>query len=158
VPSPEATLKRPLRRAKAAKAAPKIGAAKFQDLLDRTLSELDGDPRAGAMLRAAELRMRLRFPDLGLSLNVAPSDDSGHHLRWTFSERSRWKPKLELTMSSQVANAYLQGSESLAIAIARGRVRLAGDTSCTLRYVPALRVVVDAYRRLVRDDYPELLV
>ena len=102
--------------------------------------------------------MRFRFPDLGLALSLAPSDERGHHVRWTFSERARWKPRLELTMSSQVANAYLQGGESLAIAIARGRVRLKGDTRCALQYVPALRVVVDAYRRLVRADHPELLI
>ena len=89
---------------------------------------------------------------------MAPSEERGHHLRWTFSERAGWKPRLELTMSSQVANSYLQGGESLAIAIARGRVRVKGDTRCALRYVPAMRVVVDAYRRLVRDDYPQLLI
>jgi hypothetical protein len=135
-----------------------VGAATFKDLLGRTLSEIDADQRAGAMLEATGLRMRLRFPDLGLSLSVAPSEERGHHLRWTFSERAGWKPKLELTMSSQVANSYLQGGESLAIAIARGRVRLSGDTRCALRYVPAMRVVVEAYRRLVRAEHPELLV
>ena len=39
----------------------------------------------------------------------------------------------------QIANAYLQGKESLAIAIARGRVRYDGDARCALLYVPALR-------------------
>ena len=61
-------------------------------------------------------------------------------------------------MDSQAANAYLQGRESLAIAMARNRVRVKGETRCALRYVPAMRVVVDAYRRLVRRDYPELVV
>ena len=61
-------------------------------------------------------------------------------------------------MDSQTANAYLQGRESLAIEMARNRIRYRGETRCALRYLPAMRVVVDAYRRLVRDDYPKLAV
>jgi hypothetical protein len=158
VSSVEATLKRPLSRAKAARAAPRIGVTTFRGLLDRTLSEIDADQRAGSLLESTGFRMRLRFPDLGLSLSVAPSEERGRHLRWTFAKGADWDPRLELTMASQVANSYLQGGESLAIAIARGRVRLKGETRCALRYVPAMRVVVDAYGRLVRDDHPELLV
>ncbi|MGH2926568.1 MAG: hypothetical protein ACRDK1_11435 [Solirubrobacterales bacterium] len=156
--SAQATLKRPLSRAKGARAVPRVGAATFQGLLDKTLATIDADQRAGSKLRAAGLCMRLKFPDLGLSLSVAPSDERGHQIRWTFSEGRRWKPKLEMTMSSEVANAYLQGGESLAIAIARGRVRLKGETRSALHYVPAMRVVVDAYRRLLRDEHPELLI
>ena len=46
----------------------------------------------------------------------------------------------------------------LAVAMARNRIRYRGEARCALRYLPAMRVVVDAYRRLVRDDYPELAV
>jgi hypothetical protein len=42
--------------------------------------------------------------------------------------------------------------------MARNRIRYRGEARCALRYLPAMRVVVDAYRRLVRDDYPELAV
>jgi hypothetical protein len=130
----------------------------FRELLDRTLSEIDADERAGPLLRATGLRVRFRFPDLELALSVAPSEQGGHHLRWTFSEDAEWEPRVELSMSSQVANGYLQGRESLAIAIARGRVSYRGDTRCALHYLPAMRVVVDAYSRLVREVHPELVI
>jgi hypothetical protein len=91
-------------------------------------------------------------------LDVEPSEEGNHHLRWTFSGRAEREPKLELTMDSEAANAYLQGRESLAIAMARNRVLLKGDTWCTLHYLPAMRFIVDAYRRLVRRDHPELVV
>jgi hypothetical protein len=133
-------------------------ATEFRELLDEALSELDADPKSGPLLRAAGMRMRFEFTDLGLVLNVAASDDPGHHLRWEFSDAVDWEPRLELRMDSRIANAYLQGKESLAIAIARGRVRLAGDTECALRYVPTLRLVVPPYLRLVRRQYPHLLV
>jgi hypothetical protein len=133
-------------------------ATEFQELLDQALSELDADEKSGPLVRAAGLRMRFEFTDLGMVLNVAASEEPGHHLRWEFSDAADWEPKLKLRMDSRIANAYLQGKESLAIAIARGRVRFAGDTECALRYVPTLRLFVAPYLRLVRRQYPHLLV
>jgi hypothetical protein len=136
----------------------KGSATEFRELLDEALSELDADEKSGPLLRAAGLRMRFDFTDLGLVLNVAASEEPAHHLRWEFSDSVDWEPKLNLRMDSRIANAYLQGKESLAIAIARGRIRFNGDTRCALLYVPALRLVVVPYRRLVRQQYPHLLV
>jgi hypothetical protein len=138
--------------------SPSGSATEFRELLDEALSALDADENSGPLLRAAGLRMRFEFPDLGLVLNFAASEEPGHHLRWDFSDAVDWEPKLNLRMDSPIANAYLQGKESLAIAIARGRVRWNGDARCALRYVPALRLVVGPYRRLVRQEYPHLLV
>ena len=138
--------------------SPNVSVIEFRELLDEALSELDVDEKAGPLLRAAGLRMRFDFPDLGMVLNVAASEEPGHHLRWEFSDAVDWEPKLTFSMDSQIANAYLQGKESLAIAIARGRVRYKGDTRCALLYVPALRLVAEPYRRLVRREYPHLLV
>jgi hypothetical protein len=138
--------------------AAKLSEAELRGVLDEVLADVDVDTKAGSLLRAAGLRVRFRFPDLGMVLNVAPSDEPGHHLRWTFSDQGGWEPKLELVMNSEVANAYLQGRENLAIAIARGRVRASGDTRCALLYVPALRLVVDSYRRQVRAGHPHLAV
>ena len=138
--------------------SPNVSVTEFRELLDESLSELDTDEKTGPLLRAAGLRMRFDFPDLGMVLNVATSEEPGHHLRWEFSDAVDWEPKLTFSMDSQIANAYLQGKESLAIAIARGRVRYKGDTRCALLYVPALRLLVGPYRRLVRREYPHLLV
>jgi len=142
----------------AAKVGTALDADEFRDLLDEVLADVDADDKAGSLLRAAGLRMRFRFPDLGMVLNVAPSEDPDHHLRWAFSDAVDWEPRLDLTMDSQVANAYLQGQESLAIGIARGRVRAEGDTRCALLYVPALRLVVDSYRRQIRLRHPRLVI
>lgn len=133
-------------------------ATEFRELLDATLLELDVDQKAGPLLRATGMRVRFDFPDLGMVLNVAASEAPDHHLRWEFSDAVDWEPKLNLSMDSQIANAYLQGKESLAIAIARGRVRYKGDAQCALLYLPALRLVVAPYRRLVSREHPHLLV
>jgi hypothetical protein len=133
-------------------------ATEYRALLDQALSELDADDKSGPLLRAAGLRIRLEFPDLDLVLDVAASEEPAHHLRWSFSDAVDWQPKLSLRMDSRIANAYLQGKESLAIAIAHGRVRFSGDTRCALLYVPALRLLVGPYRRVVRREYPHLLV
>jgi hypothetical protein len=61
-------------------------------------------------------------------------------------------------MDSKVANAYLQGKESLAIAIARGRVKATGDTRSALVYIPTLRLLVASYRRLVTQEHPHLVL
>jgi hypothetical protein len=133
-------------------------AAEFRHLLDDVLTEADADDHAGPLLRAAGLRVRFEFPDLPLVLNLAATEEGDHHLRWNFSDEVDWKPKLKLMMGSKVANAYLQGKESLAIAIARGRVRATGDTRSALVYVPALRLLVGSYKRLVTQEHPHLVL
>jgi hypothetical protein len=130
--------------------------AEFRELLDRALTEVDGDTRAGTLLRATGLRLRFEFPDLALVLNVAATEEGEHHLRWAFADSAEWQPKLELRMDSAVANGYLQGRESLAIAIARRQVRCSGEARIALLYVPAIRLLCGPYRRIVESDYSYL--
>lgn len=131
-------------------------AEEFRELLGRVLTEVDRDDRTGALLRAAGIRIRFRYPDLGLVLNVAATDDPDHHLQWAFSDEVDWSPKLELEMDSDTANRYLQGAESLAVAIARGRVKVSGESKIALLYLPAMRLVCEPYRRIATDEYPHL--
>jgi hypothetical protein len=133
---------------------PKAG--EFRELLERVLAEVDHDDRIGTLMRAADIRIRFHYPDLGLTLNVAAAEDPAHHLRWAFSDDIDWTPKLEMEMDSEVANRYLQGSESLAIAIARGRVKVRGDSKIALLYVPAMRLVCEPYRRVAASEFPHL--
>jgi hypothetical protein len=133
-------------------------AAEFRQLLDEVLTETDADDQAGPLLRAAGLKIRFDFPDLPLVLSLAATEKDHHHLEWEFSDSVDWKPKLTLRMDSEVANAYLQGKESLAIAIARGRVEASGDTRSALVYIPAMRFLVSSYRRLVTQEHPHLVL
>jgi hypothetical protein len=130
-------------------------AEEFREVLDRALRELDGDERAGPLLRAAGLSVRIELTDIDLILRLAAARDGEHHLRWSFADSGE-PAKLNLQMDSETANAYLQGKESLAIAIARGKVRSSGESRFALLYLPAMRLVVEPYRRLVRDRYPHL--
>jgi hypothetical protein len=125
------------------------------ELLDRTLCEVDADEASGATLRASGLNVRIEITDLGLVLNVAPSEDPGHFLRWAFDDEG-FEPKLRIEMDSRTANAYLQGHESLAIGIARRRVRIGGESRVALLYLPALRLICDRYRRVVKAEHPRL--
>jgi hypothetical protein len=131
-------------------------AAEFREVIDAALSELDSDERTGPLIRATGMRMRFELPDISTVLNVAVGEATGKHLRWGFSDGSEWDPKLRMRMDSDVANRFLQGRESLAIAIARGRVRCEGEPRYTLLYIPALRLLVDPYRHAVRRRQPEL--
>jgi hypothetical protein len=130
--------------------------AEFRELLDRALADVDSEDRAGTLLRATGLRLRFEFPDLDLVLNVAATESGEHHVRWSFADSAEWKPKLELRMDSAVANAYLQGRESLAIALARRQVRCEGEARVALLYVPAIRLLCGPYRRIVESEYPHL--
>ena len=132
--------------------------AELREVLDRVLRTLDEDQTMGPSLRAAGLRIRFQFPDRGVVLNLASAEESDHHIRWEFSDRIDWQPKFHLTMDSPVANRYLQGEESLAIAIARGEVRYEGASRVALSYVPAGRLICRVYRDIVRRHYPHLLV
>lgn len=124
--------------------------------LDQALAEVDADERIGPLVSATRLRMRFEFTDLEMALNVAGAD-AGHNVTWSFADDPGWAPKLVLRMSSVVANRYLQGRESLAIAIARGEVRWDGESRVALLYLPAARLISERYQRVVEADFPALL-
>src|SRR6266542_4087607 len=84
-------------------------AAEMREVLTRLLSELDGDSDIGRRLRSAHISYRYVFPDLGMTLDIASSEESGHCIRWSFEDGEAWEPELTLEMSSAVANRYLQG-------------------------------------------------
>lgn len=129
-------------------------AGELRAVLDDALRALDGDDRSGPLLRASGMAIRLEVTDVGLVANVASSDERDHHLRWSFD---RVEPaKLVLQMDAATANAYLQGRESLAIGIARGRVRCRGESGTALLYLPALRLICEPYRRTVSERYQHL--
>jgi hypothetical protein len=131
-------------------------AEELQAVLEQVLRELDADEISGPLLRASNLRIRFEFPDVGLVLNAASADDPHHHIRWAFSDDVDWKPALELMMDSETANRYLQGKESLPIAIARRKVRCKGESRFTLLFLPALRLIVEPYRRAIRRRHPRM--
>ncbi len=130
--------------------------AEFRAALEQALSDADADQRIGPVVGATRLRLRFEFTDCDLALNVAAAEH-GRNLAWSFDDDPGWAPKLVLEMDSAVANRYLQGLESLAIAIARGEVRLRGESRVALLYLPAARLLCDAYRRAVEADFPALV-
>jgi hypothetical protein len=130
------------------------GGLDFRAALERAMSEATSDERIGPALCARRLRMRFEFTDLGLALNVTTSEDD-QTMRWSFGDVD-WEPKLILEMTSEVANRYLLGRESLAIAIARGRVKVRGESRIALLYVPATKLISEPYRRVVAAGFPVL--
>jgi hypothetical protein len=145
--------------ATATAARSKSKAARRQELcaaLEQALTEVDADERIGPLISATRLRMRFEFTDLDMALNVA-AGEGDHNLSWSFADHPRWPPKLVLRMTSQVANRYLQGRESLAIAIARGEVKFDGESRVALLYLPAARLISDRYKRIVESKYPDLV-
>lgn len=135
-----------------------LDAASLRDLIDHALTDLDADQGSGPLLGASGMKVRIEVTDLSMHIDVAAIEDSsGHHLRWGFADPD-WEPKLSLRMDSATANAYLQGRESLAIGIARGRVRCRGESGVALAYLPLLRLIAEPYRRAVMERAPALAV
>jgi hypothetical protein len=131
-------------------------AAELVRALERTLAEVDADDRVGPAIAATHLRLRLELTDLDLALNIA-SDEGDHNLSWSFEDDPGWTPKLVLRMPAAVANRYLQGRESLAIAIARREVSCRGESGAALLYIPAARLLAEPYRRVVEAEFPALV-
>jgi hypothetical protein len=126
-------------------------------VLTALLSDIDRDSELGRRLRSTHSSYRYVFPDLGLTLNIASSDDDEHCIRWSFSGGD-WDPAMTLEMSSEVANRYLQGRENLAIGMARGRIRCSCEARAALGLLPINRQLSARYRELLARDYPHLLV
>jgi hypothetical protein len=142
----------------AERAAAAVRPAEFQAALDRALEAAARDDRVRPLLAATKMRMRLEFSDCELALNLNAADPEQGGLAWSFGDDPGWRPKLVLRMDAAIANRYLQGRESLAIALARGQAHFRGDSKAALLYLPATRLLCDSYRRVIASDYPDLAV
>lgn len=64
-----------------------------------------------------------------------------------------------MTMASDVANAYWQGKENLPLAMAKGKIKVAGDIATLLRLAPLTKKLYPTYvERLREDGRDDLLV
>ncbi len=135
-----------------------VRADDFRAALERSLALADADGRIGPVIGATRIRMRFEFTDCDLALNVAAEETGEHNLSWSFGDDPGWPPKLLLRMSCAVGNRYMQGRESLAIAIARGQVSCRGESRAALLYLPAARLISEPYRKVVESDFPDLAV
>lgn len=130
--------------------------AEVRAALELALAAANDDERVGPAIAATKLRMRFEFTDSDLVLNVAVDERDGHLRWWTTEEDEEWRPEFSLCMGSDVANRYLLGRQSLAIAIARGQARVRGASGAALLCLPATRLIREPYRRVVQSDFPAL--
>lgn len=136
------------------------GADEFREVLDRLLKLFSTDPDLGPRLRAADLPSRFEVGDLGLVLHIRPAtpDERDGHLRWTWEDDVDWAPRVTWRMDSPVVNRFYQGRENVAVALARQRIRMAGDRRAALALIPLIKPFFVRYRAMLEDDYPHLVV
>ncbi|MDQ6915127.1 MAG: hypothetical protein M3155_04870 [Actinomycetota bacterium] len=136
---------------------PFTSSQEFREVMDKTFALMSEDPDMGPKLRDADTPQRFEFDDLDLVVNIratGPGEDGNLHWEWT--DDVDWKPKVQMKMSSEVANKYFQGKENVAIAIARRRIKSGGDVKAALQIIPITKPVFDRYRELVEREYPHL--
>lgn len=126
-------------------------------MLGTTFERAGADDSVGAALHAAGLSERLRLSDLDLVVDLAAGASDGCYLDWGFDEDPDFEPRLTMSMDSAVANAILQGSESIAVAIARRRIRVKGEARAALAHLPAMRQLQGTYLGVIEELYPHLL-
>lgn len=125
-----------------------------QAALERALAAVEADERLGPRVAAVKPRMRFELTDTGVSLDLEVAE-GGAGLRWSAGDPG-WQPQVTLAMAAEVANRFLLGRESLAIALARGRARVSGDPRAALRCLAASRLIAERYRDVVEAEFPEL--
>ncbi|MGI8902959.1 MAG: hypothetical protein ACR2IP_04740 [Solirubrobacteraceae bacterium] len=131
-------------------------AQEFREVMDRTFTLMSEDPEMGPELRDADTPQRFEFTDLDLVVNIRAGASDEPNLAWEWSDEVAWKPKVEMTMSSDTANRYFQGKENVAIAIARRRIKAGGDVKAALAIIPITKPLFARYRELIASEYPHL--
>ena len=133
-------------------------AAEFREVMDKVFTIMSTDPEMGPQLRDARVPQRFEFPDQDAVVNITYDDSGGEqNLRWVWSDEVDWKPQVEMTMNSDVANKYFQGKENVPMALARRRIKSGGDVKAALRLIPITKPVFDQYREMLEDEYPHLV-
>ena len=134
-------------------------AREVREVIDEVFRMMDADPEMGPKLRAANCPQRFEFSDFDLVVNIrATRDDEEGNLHWEWSDDVDWKPKVQMTMSSEVANRYFQGKENVPMAVARRRIKAGGDLKAALALIPITKPIYAQYRAYVERERPHLKV
>ena len=128
----------------------------FREVIDRTFKLMSEDPEMGPRLREADTPQRFEFPDVDLVVNVRSGHPGEPNLVWQWSDEVEWEAKVRMAMTSEIANRYFQGRENVAIAIARRRIKAAGDLKAALAILPLTKPVFVRYQEMIAADYPHL--
>jgi hypothetical protein len=134
-------------------------AKELRQVMDQIFSMMDADPDMGPKLRDADTPQRFEFSDFDVVVNIraARAGEDGN-LYWEWSDDVDWEPKVQMTMSSEVANRYFQGKENVAVAIARRRIKTGGDVKAALALIPITKPIYAQYRDYVEREKPHLKV
>ena len=131
----------------------------FREVMDKVFTLMSTDAEMGPKLRDARVPQRFEFPDQEAVVNITYDDSGGdQNLRWKWSDAVDWEPKVEMTMSSEVANKYFQGKENVPMALARRRIKSSGDVKAALKLMPITKPVFAKYREMLEREYPHLVV
>jgi hypothetical protein len=134
-------------------------AREVREAIDEVFRMMDADPDMGPKLRDADCPQRFEFSDFDLVVNIrAATPEEEGNLHWEWSDDVDWKPKVQMTMSSEVANRYFQGKENVAMAVARRRIKTSGDMKAALALIPITKPVYAQYREYVEREKPHLKV
>jgi hypothetical protein len=128
----------------------------FREVMDRTFTMMSEDPQMGPELRDADVPQRFEFGDLDLVVNIRAGRGDEGNLHWEWSDDVNWEPRVQMKMTSEVANRYFQGKENIAIAIARRRIKTGGDVRAALALIPITKPVFARYHEMVEREYPHL--
>jgi hypothetical protein len=140
-------------------ASPFSSSREFKEVMDRLFTMMSEDPEMGPALRDADVPQRFEFDDLDLVMNVrAREPREPTNLYWEWSDEVDWKPRVQMKMSSEIANRYFQGKENIPLAIARRRIKTGGDIKASLALIPITKPIYERYRAMIAEQYPHLVV
>src|SRR3954453_8096271 len=127
--------------------------------MDEVFAMMDRDPEMGPRLRDADTPQRFEFTDFDEVVNIrAAREGEEGNLHWEWTDDVDWEPRVQMAMSSEVANRYFQGKENVPIAIARRRIKAGGDVKAALSILPITKPVFARYQEVVASEYPHLAV
>jgi hypothetical protein len=134
-------------------------ARELRECMDEVFSMMDRDPDMGPKLRDADTPQRFEFTDFDEIVNIrATREGEEGNLHWEWSDDVDWEPKVQMAMSSEVANRYFQGKENVPMAVARRRIKAGGDLKAALALIPITKPVYEQYREYVERERPHLKV
>ena len=130
----------------------------FRTVIDEIFTMMSEDPEMGPALRDADVPQRFEFDDYDLVVNIRAGEEGEGNLHWEWSDDVDWEPKVQMAMSSEVANRYFQGKENVPMAVARRRIKTGGDLKAALALIPITKPIYDQYRDYVEREKPHLKV
>jgi putative sterol carrier protein len=125
---------------------------KMYDVYEEFLKRVLSDPKVGAKLGKAKVKIRFNYtePEGSILLDLTGPGPEGMHGSYKIGD-TETKADVTLSQSADLAHRFWQGKENAVLALAAGKIKGSGAVQKAMGLVTAIRPTFSMFKDVLRE-------